>query len=295
MALDFLKSSVARLEVNLDRQTYQPGDTINGRVTLQAENEVKVRGGKVSILCQEKYQVRYRTRSGRHGSSTTTTWRTDTREVFSKTLLEEMVIPPHFNQAYDFDWQVAADAFPSLVGKIVKVTWWAKATLDRPKAVDVNAEAGFVVSIPMPGAKTNPIDGLQAGGTSDHREDVDLSLKLPRTDWELGETIEGQLEIQARKDFKLTAIRVELVQTESVPEAEGNSRETSVKVSLAGSTSMTAGQSLSLPFQVEIPPDGLPNLNGVHSEVSWKLAGILARRLAFDYHVVQPLRVYSKA
>jgi hypothetical protein len=294
MALDFLKGSVAKLEIMVDGNVFQPGDTIHGRVILQVEdNEVNVRGGRIAILCQEKYQVRHRTH-GRQGSHNTYTWKTDTVGVFHKTLMDEMTLSPHFYQGYDFDCQLPADALPSLDGKIVKVTWWVKATLDRPKAVDVNTEAGFMVYSPIQGRITTPTEPALAALTGKHQEDVELILGLPRTDWELGESIEGELGITAHKDFKLTDIRLELVQSEYVAESSGNTHQMTVKAALAGSTAMTAGQSLSLPFKIEIPSEGLPTLNAPHSKVSWNLYGTLARRLATDYHIDQPLQVYNK-
>jgi hypothetical protein len=168
-----------------------------------------------------------------------------------------------------------------------------KATLDRPKAVDINAKSGFVVSCPIPGEKPTQ-STLQLRGTSEQQQDVDLSLWLPRSDWELGETIEGKLEMQAHKDFKLSGIRVELVQFKIVLEKEGNISGTSVKANLAESTIMKAGQTLTLPFQIEVPRRGAPSIDSENIAIFWRIEGILDRPLAKDYHVVQDLRVFSQ-
>jgi hypothetical protein len=293
MVLDFLKKDIVKLEITLDRQTYQPGDQINGRVTLQVDNEIKTRGAKISIFCQEKYQVRHRTHSSKGGSSTSYQWKTQTREVFSQEILNEIELPAHFYQASDFSWQVDSEALPSVTGKIVKVSWWAKATLDRPKAVDANTEAGFVVTIPIPGDQYHQSQELASVGSNDSPDEVDLSLWLPRTDWELGETIRGKLVMTAHKDLKLSDIRIELVQCEDVPESSGNTNESKVVETLAKGTVLTAGQSLSLPFQLTIPEQGLASFSGSNSSVTWTLTGILARRLATDYHVFKELQVYT--
>jgi hypothetical protein len=38
MVLDFLKGNVAELEINLDRQTYQPGDLLHGAGNLARQS-----------------------------------------------------------------------------------------------------------------------------------------------------------------------------------------------------------------------------------------------------------------
>ncbi len=313
MALDFLKGNVAKLDITLDRQSYQPGDHINGRITLQVENEVKVSSGSIVILCLVKYQVRSH-HTGSHGGYYSYKWVTEKREVFSKTILEETLIPARSYQMYDFDWQVAEDALPSLYGKIIKVTWLVRVHLDRPRAVDVTGETPFTVICPMPAEYHYPFKSDEVYSSYDHpkgvnqsfilpgsnkvfgyKEDVELSLVIPRLNWELGEDIQGQLDIQACKDCKFTDIRLELQQREEVSDASGNTNVTSTKAKLAGSTVMRSGEKLSLPFHMTIPSGGLPSLDAGNRKVNWILDGILARRLASDDHISHSLKVYAKS
>ncbi len=112
MPLDFLKGSSAKIEINLEQQSYQPGERVRGQITLQAENELSIRKGRIVILCLAKYQVCTHHDDGK--SHYHYKWVKGTQEVFSKTILEEMVLPSRFDQMYDFDWQVASGALPSI-------------------------------------------------------------------------------------------------------------------------------------------------------------------------------------
>ncbi len=295
--LDFLSRSVATVELSLDRQAYQPGDAIHARVSVHSEKEVKVRQGRISLLYNEKYQVRSRTTTGgrQPRQSYSYSWRTDAREVITEDFLAETVIGPNFSQVYEFNWTMPAGVIPGLKANIFEVTWLVKAMLEREMAVDINTESNILVSVPMPAEVTAQADGLLHEFTNNQLEKVALSLILPRTAWQAGETIAGKLLMQARDDIKLTDIRMELVRSEKVPENAGNETEERLSWRLAESTSLAAGQTLSLPFQIEIPTDAAPSVTLHHGDIWWKIDGILARRLAQDYHIEQPLEIFGKA
>lgn len=123
---------------------------------------------------------------------------------------------------------------------------------------------------------------------------ADISFWLPRTQWALGETIQGRLSVLAHKDIKFSDIRVELIQYERVPESSGNESTTELRTGLAEKTEMTAGQSLTLPFQIQLPQDGAPSFYTERGSITWTLKGVLARRLATDYHIRKDLEVYSQ-
>lgn len=293
MSLDFLKSEIAMIEISLDRKEFQPGDAVHVWITVQSEKGVKVGSGKIALFCSEKDLVQRTTGSGKN-RHTSTTWVDHISEVASEDFLGEIEIGPNFYQTYNFNWQLPMDLLPSLEGTIIKINWMVKASLERKMAVDVHSESSILVSIPMPGEITAQADGFAREVARCHLDDVDLSILLPRTNWAAGESIQGRLVIQALKDFKLTDIRLELVQTEDVPDYDGNEFESKVKIDLAGSTNMTAGQTLSLPFQIGVPSYALPTISSPHGKVRWELDGILARRLAKDYHIVQPLCIFGK-
>ncbi len=294
--LDFLSRSVATVEVNLDRQVYQPGDAIHARVTVQANKEVKVRQGRISLVYKEKYQVRSRTTTGgKHPhQGYSYSWLTDAREMIAENFLEYAIIGPDFSEVYEFNWQMPDGVLPSLKANLFEVTWLVQATLERERALDINAEHYILVSVPMPGEVTAQADGMLHEFTNDQIDEVALSLLLPRTTWQAGETIAGKLLLQARSDLKLTDIRMELVRNERVPVNAGNEKEQRWSWTLAGSTSLAAGETLGLPFRVEVPTDGVPSVSLNHGEIWWKIDGILARRLAQDYHIEQPLDIFGK-
>ncbi len=311
MPLDFLKVSSAKIEINLERQSYQPGGHVHGKLTLQTENELEVSKGTIVILCLAKYQVCSHHNDGK--SHLHYKWVRGTREEFSKKIIEEMVLPPRFYQMYDFDWQIPSNAIPSIDGKIIQLSWLVRVHLERPKAIDVTVETPFRVIHPIPMEDHYPFTRKKARKSYNlpkaeypsstllasnqvlgETKDINLSLTLPTSYLELGDTIDGQLELHACKDCKFTEIRLELHQSEEVGEGAGNTSVTSWKVKLAGNKTMKAGEDLALPFKIEIPSSGLPSINAGSLMVKWSLEGIVARRLAPDYHVSHLLEVFSK-
>jgi len=297
MVLDLLKGGKSDLIITLDRQTtYFPGDQIQARLDLKTEKDLKIQQGLIALLCEVKYQIRSR-RQTRHGSTTYLHWASESQVVDKQIFLEEGVIPAGINQSFEFKGLIPKDAFPTLDGKIIKVNWLVKATLNRKMAIDVNSETGFTVSSRLP-AEVNP----QAVSQFDFKEyrhssdpdKADISFLLPRTDWALGEIINGQLVVQAHKEFKLTDIRVELIYTENVPAGNGNVYQGIERINLAEATKFDPGQTLTLPFQITVPQKGYPSINPSQSEITWSLKGILARRLATDYYTEQALQVYSQ-
>lgn len=297
IVLELLKGGKSDLIITLDRQkTYFPGDQIQARLNLKLEKELKIKQGLIALLCEIKSQIRSRRRS-RHGTVEYKHWKTDTQVVGNLVFLEECVIPAGSNQSFEFKGLIPKDAHPTLDGEIIKVNWRVKATLNRKMAIDVNSETGIIVTSRLP-AEINP----QAVSQFDFKEyrhssdpdHVDISFLLPRTDWALGETIDGHLVVQARKEFKLTDIRIELICTENVFADSGNICQGIERVILAEATKFDPGQTLTLPFKITVPKEGLPSINTSQCEITWSLKGILARRLAIDYYTNQALQVYSQ-
>jgi hypothetical protein len=163
-----------------------------------------------------------------------------------------------------------------------------KATLDRKLSTDINAEAPLVVLVAPTGA---PTPG-QFGQSNEPGETL-LTLELPGIEWVAGETIEGKLLVSPQKNFDATEVRVEVEQTEWVTYDQGNQKVNEVKVKLAGKTKFTAGETLTFPFQIQIPQPCSPSGSSNNWSVTWKLKGILARFLRKDTAIEEVIKVYS--
>ncbi len=293
---DLLKGGKATLGVALDRPSgsYYPGQIVHATVLLQSDKDLTVREGRVALVRHEEYQYRYRhqTRDS-HGhvqTSTGSRWATDEREVNRQIFLQEGVIPGGSVRTFQFNLAVPPDAPPTCAGgKIIKLKWLVKATLDRKMAADVNSEAEVTVLMGPRGQATGP----GQYGMSNEPEEAQVTLALPRAEWRVGETIGGQLVIRSQKDFDVTEIRVELVRQESVPREEGNTAEQTQTVKVAAQTELRAGDSLSFPFSVAIPAPGPASVRTRYGSITWLLKGVLARRLRRDTTVQEEVFVYT--
>jgi hypothetical protein len=291
---NFLKGGKVNLNVAIDHTSgiYFPGETVHARISLDSDKELKFQEGRVALLYQEKYQyrtIKHTTDSrGHHHTEDYYLWQTNDQEVARQVFLGETILPQGSAQNFEFDAQIPASAPPTYPGRIIQVKWLVKATLDRKLSTDINAEAPLVVLVSTTGA---PTPG-QFGQSNEPGETL-LTLELPGIEWVAGETIEGKLLVSPQKNFDATEVRVEVEQTEWVTYDQGNQKVNEVKVKLAGKTKFTAGETLTFPFQIQIPQPCSPSGSSNNWSVTWKLKGILARFLRKDTAIEEVIKVYS--
>jgi hypothetical protein len=291
---DFLKGGKVNLDVTLDRPSgiYYPGETIHARVSLTSDKELKFQEGRVALLYQEKYQIREtRHSTNSRGQSHTTVvlrWKTNDQEASRQVFLGETILPEGSARIFEFDAQIPASAPPTYPGNIIQVRWMVKATLDRKLSKDINSEAPLAVMFSPTGNQTPG----QYGQSNEPGEAL-LSVELPGIEWVAGETVEGKLLVSPQKTFDTTEVRVEVEQTELVPYGLGNQKVNVVKVKLAGKTKFTAGETLTFPFQIQIPQPCTPSCSSNNWSVTWKIKGILARFMRKDTAVDQVINVYT--
>ena len=288
---DLFKGGKTSVKLTLDRPVgedatqvypYYPGETVHASVTLVSEKEVKIQEGRIALVYQEEYQYKHHHHSrDSHGHSRTTvatTWATDEREANRQVFLGETSLPAGTQKTYEFDLPIPTNAAPSAQAEIVHIKWMVKATLDRKMAGDIEDKVDLPVFTGASGTSAQPVQA----GVSNEPDEADLIFSLPGKEWVMGETIAGWLQINPKKEFDVTEIRVELVRRERVPRDLGNEHETSMPVKLSDGTRLMPGQNLSLPFNIAIPSPVPATFSTPNSKLEWMLKGILARRLRKD-------------
>jgi sporulation-control protein spo0M len=293
---DFLKGGKAKLHVTLDRPMlpYYLGETVHAAVTIEGEKELKIEEARVALVCHEEYEYRYeshhRDSDGHHHTAVHTSWATDEQVIQQQVLMGQGAIPSNFMQTYEFSAAIPASAPPTCDGgRIVRVKWMVKATLDRKLAGDIEDKAELLVFATPPGSMVSPGEF----GYSNEPKEATLAMALPCKEWVLGETVQGQFLIRPQKAFEATEVRVELVRVEQVPRDRGNESKEEVKVKLAGKTKFEPGQDLTFPFSVAIPSPRPVSGRTRNSSVTWRLRGVLARFLRGDTLVEEEIFVYS--
>jgi sporulation-control protein spo0M len=292
---DFLKGGKATVTVTLDRpvQPYFLGETVNARVQIQGQKDLKIQEARVQLVCREEYQYKYESRSrdsdGHVDVSEQTSWATDEQIVQRQQLMPEGTISGNFDQTFDFNAPIPADLPPSGDGRIVRVKWLVKTTLDRKLAGDTEATADLLVFSPPSGQ----VGSAGEYGFSTEPSEAEMSFMLGGKEWALGDTIQGQLVVRPQMSFDVSEIRAELTREEHVPRDRGNRHREALAIKLAGRTHLEPGQPVAYPFNVMIPTSAPPTLRTRNSSVTWSLSGILARTLRSDTRVNEEITVCS--
>ncbi len=315
--LSFLRGSKASITIVPARANYQPGESIQVQIKVSSEQDLSVREGRVALCL--KHELQYRNDEARSASDRYT-WQRTEREIEKVTFLPEGVIPAGSSQVYECTLTVPATALPTGAGgklfsdlmgmvsplakaavpptcaggKIIRVYWWVKATLDRKGARDVEERADIVVFNALPGINA------RAGryGVSNQLDEAEMALDLPSLEWALGETIEGQLLVCPQKAIDVSEVRVELVRVERVQSTQFprplavevhvgsprglNEAQQVEKVKVADGGRLQPGQELAYPFRLTIPTGVPPSCEFGSASVTWLLRGILARRMRSD-------------
>jgi sporulation-control protein spo0M len=292
---DFLKGGKATvsLELDLPNAAYAPGEVIHARVIVRGEKDLKIQKGHIALVAREEYERQYQDRErdsdGDYRDVEVKRWLTDEQNVWNNQFLGETTIRGGSDQSFQFDIPIPPDAPPTLQGgKILKLNWLLKATLDRKMASDVEAKTDvYIHQYP-----TGQSAATAVSGASSDPGDVELALSLSNKEFTLGETVSGEFNVRPVKEFDVTEIRVELRRLESVPEALGNQSTDTRSVKISGGVKLKPGQDQKYPFQISIP-DSVPiTANTRHGTISWALFGVLARRLRADTTVTRQIFVF---
>lgn len=295
---NFLKGSKTELMVKLDRPglVYVPGDVVNARITVENDKELKIQGGRFVVLAREGYKYQEETTEtdseGNSSSSVQETWGYKEKEVFRFDFLPEGPIPPG-KHTYETSFTLPADAAPTVNGNIVTLNWYAKATLDRRLASDINKEIEFRLLAITPSSLTPAGDY----GASNEPGEAAMAFNLPNKEFINNCALMGSLKIMPNKPFDVSEIRLELVRWEYVPNVGGcgdNKNETTVvKLKLAGKTHLEEEQFLEFNFNAQLPIQIPPSVQLSVGSIGYKLKGILSRALRKDTMIEEEVYLYT--
>lgn len=291
---NFLKGKQDNLNVTLDRPSgiYFPGESVTAAISFECNKEVKVQEGRAVLICEEEFDYRSwdtTTDSDGNTEQTLCEHRYSQRYEFDpQVFLLDTTLTAGTTHHFSFSTQLPQAALPSTPGKIIKVRWLVKATLDRKLAADYNTETEFTIPATLTAASA---PGQY--GQSSEMDQANLSLELPSTAWLAGETINGTLHIHPLKNFDVTGVRLELVRKESVSYDQGLEKEEIIKIKLGDKMRLQAGQPMSLPFKINMPTPCPPSGATDNWTLSWVLRGVLARFLRKDTLVEKVIVIYT--
>jgi hypothetical protein len=299
LMFSFLKPTKINLNVQLDPDAlvYIPGQTIRARFSVENDREVKIQGLRFAVFYNEYYEYREEVSEidddGGTSRSVKTSNRSNETEVFRfDPLLESNLAPGRLD--YETAFTLGRDALPSCEGKIAALNWYAKATLDRKLAADINTRVGFRVLSLVPEVLTPP----GQYGVSNQPGEAQLCFDLPNKEVINNTALMGSLRVAPVKSFEVKEIRLELVCREFVPDVtrtgNTNTRETvAAKMPIAGKFTLQPGQPVEIPFIFQLPAQIPPTASLNVGKISYTLKGILARSLRGDTFVEEEIRVFT--
>lgn len=266
------------LTVTAEPTTVLPGQAVLVRVEVGGEIDDKVRGIHAGLRANNRYSYEDRDSDGdRHTHHSTETIHEESQPV-----------APGRPQAgpYALTLTVPPAGPPSAHGT---VRWEAWAKVDRPGR-DVNHEVELAVLSPWPMRQ----EDAQEPPLSDQECAVwfnGLSAQYLKP----SEHLQGTLVVTPREDLKTTGVRVEMRGLKTSHSSRGRELEriAMVKVDVAGSADLAAGQTYQWPFSLMAPPDAAPSLQTSLTTIQWKLYGVVARRMRGDYGGHMPLVAYN--
>ena len=121
---------------------------------------------------------------------------------------------------------------------------------------------------------------------------ANISLKLNKTSFALGENVEGTLTISSSEDIQATEIRCEIEcveETKTTTQVWDEARRNYVtkpvsasatlysgKPTLSGPLKMSNGYTGSFPLSTNIPAGGRPTYKSVNDNIAWSIKGVIA-------------------
>lgn len=255
------------VDLAVDGQTFEPGQTIACRVGVGGAGDDKLRALRVELAYENTYY--HRTRDADGDSHETRT--TDRVVVATEQLAADELAG--VTGGLDFALEVPADAPPSAVKW---VDWSVEAILDRRRARD-RRESLPVTILGLPGGYA-----AWASAPPECREDAcDMQIDVSARAACAGETLSGTLRVEPRQQFDARSVVVALDgrmrHEDGIVRTCGEAR-----VTVAGRTSFAPGLAQEFSFQIAVPADALPTFRAEHSQMRWHLKGICDRKLRGD-------------
>ena len=311
----FRRSAKVALEVQLDRPQgpYYPGEVVRARILVRNEGgTVKIRGAEARLFLWQRYRQWVFIETDRDTEEDPTLfvddehwepmWEEDVLHVAGRQPLPlPKRLPRGFQQVFQVAFRLPPQTAPGYQGTLAQGGWSLHVALDRPWAKDVRQSLLVPVVVPPPGVHTRT--GLY--GRISHPNVVAMQLELPGLEFVEGDTLTGSLLLKSHRPVEGREIRVVLEVREFIPSnspagpmenARPDFRETieAARVVLRPAAALRPGESLRLPFRLEIPRLWRPtSATGGDGWIRWFLQGVVDRPRARDYRVEQELFVYN--
>ena len=275
----------ADLDVRVSGNTLRPGDEVEARVELMPREDFHVRLGKVELVRVETCVQITRSQYGTHYST-----KTHDTSLAEETLMENQTVRRLGGSSTNVRFALPKDAFPTLNGAVVQkiepgIAWEVRVSLDVARGRDIVESQEFTVDrIPTPD-DASPLPVVEEAAHRQCALILDLSWSRARS----GDRIEGSLCAEMLEDVDAAEVRVELVRAEKF----GNEAQDHVvdKATFDRDATLRSGQTREWRFSLDVGQVSVPSLETEKSSVTWRVKGILDRRMRRDLRVEREIVV----
>lgn len=251
-----LFGSKTDVTIDVDRDQVVAGEEL--RVSAQlGELDKKAQGGRIELGYRNTY---LEDDTDSDGDRTTRRRTSDVVVATEHLRMGAGETPGHI----DATFSVPADAPGSAEGSIA---WFVRAVVDRKRARDANAERALTVLVPA-----TPLEAwaqLPAKQSSKCAMELTASTRVAKP----GDTISGTLTLSPHQALSARAVRVQLKRERNDPDNNKDGHD--FKLELCGETELTAGETRTLDYAIDVPVGAPPSFRAQYNHQHWYLEGVV--------------------
>ena len=274
-------------------ESFMPGSEVELELSLHPRQKAEVRGGQAELTCTQTYWERvqhyvysryggyYRTRLHR---LTEILYRDSEPFMEATELMAESPIRKRVRFA------LPQDAPPTVRGGVVNISWWLKASVDVAKRRDLHQEAELFVSMPEP-ARVEGVDSDAMARAESTFDQGAMSLAVPSAPVRAGEIVSGTLRLEMREGLTPRQIRIELERVELAGHQSWSGLID--QQVLDDNPNLEGGGVREWRYRLQVPQGPWPTIQTNHSQVEWRVRGILDQRMKGDPTVVGSIQVHT--
>jgi hypothetical protein len=298
--VSFLRSPKADLDIVVSGEPFYPGSDMKVEASLSPQQDFHVRKGILELSCIETYWevVTYYVSQGKYGGSYRNRTQKSTRPLvnLSESFMGDTSVSTINGYRNKVAFTLPEDVPPTVKGSAAHIVWSLKASLDIARARDIHKEREVVV-LPIPVAEVADEDYGRLSHTIAESifDQCNLSLLSTTTNLRVGETIEGELQVQVQTDTEISPreIRVDLICSEA---AGSRAKEIVEDAVVLGKDEVLYGHSFNKwPFQLRIPEGTIPSIAIGKTSVVWHVKATLDKKRKKDFVVDGAIQVSSTA
>jgi len=275
-----------KLEIMLDKDTYRPGEKIEGQINLNLDKGIKAKDITVDFYGEEETHITIRRSTGK--STTSTTYRENVEIINEgQSLIEKVSNSPvqkggkvelsPRKYTIPFSFTLPKEATPSYDGSHVDVQYRLSARVDIPWRIDIRGKKMVaVVSEEKEGTEESELKVQKKSGGNILPQflspDVEMNVSLDKSELKRGEELAGKVSVVNKSEKQIRKIILELYANEHA-KARRYERDSSVmshkwEVPIENFSSV---QTFDKEFNIKIPEDVIPTLKREYFSLDWFL------------------------